>query len=115
MTKLLSVLLLSAYACIISCNSKASDGKENEIDSAKVEKVSNQIPVVIDRDSILKIAEKTALTAYRDLSIYDVSAELKDGKWYVDYNLTDPQMLGGGPHFVISDSTGEILECRFEQ
>ena len=82
----------------------------NNKDSAKIEIVK-----VIDKDSILKIAEKNAKTAYRDLTGYDVKAELKDGKWYVDYELSNQDMVGGGPHYVISAKTGEILSCRYEQ
>ena len=71
--------------------------------------------ILIDRDTVLKIAEKNARTAYRDLSIYHVKAELRELKWYVDYELSNPQMNGGGPHYIISATTGEILSSRYEQ
>lgn len=61
------------------------------------------------------IADQRARGVYRDLSIYDVSATLADGLWYVDYELKDPESLGGGPHFVISAETGEVVGRRFEQ
>ena len=110
MIKLISVHLFFACTIFISCNSISTNNVNDVKDSAKTE-----IAKAIDRDSILKIAETNAKTAYRDLSIYTIRAELKDSLWYVDYNLSDPNMLGGGPHYVISARTGEILKCRYEQ
>jgi len=55
------------------------------------------------------------MQVYRDLSIYKITARLKDGNWYVDYDLEGEAMAGGGPHYVISGTTGEILERRYEQ
>jgi hypothetical protein len=62
-----------------------------------------------------EIAEADARNAYRDLSPYKVSARLADGKWYIDYELIDETLLGGGPHYVISAQTGEVLSKRYEQ
>jgi len=70
---------------------------------------------VIDEARARAIAEEDAKHAYRDLSIYHVSAKLKDGNWYVDYELKGEAMAGGGPHYVISGTTGEIIERRYEQ
>jgi hypothetical protein len=70
---------------------------------------------MIDETAAREIAEKDATRVYRDLSIYKVNAELKSGKWHVDYELEREDMLGGGPHYVISGTTGEILERRYEQ
>ena len=61
------------------------------------------------------IAEDDAKHVYRDLSIYQVKTELKDGNWHVDYELQGEAMAGGGPHYVISAKTGQILERRYEQ
>jgi hypothetical protein len=69
----------------------------------------------IDKDRVLAIAENDASQVYRDSDTYKVRAELKEGKWYVDYELEDEGMVGGGPHYVISATTGEILERRYEQ
>jgi hypothetical protein len=60
-------------------------------------------------------AEADASHAYRDLSIYNVSARLAEGKWYVDYRLKDKTLVGGGPHYVISAETGEVLSKRYAQ
>jgi hypothetical protein len=70
---------------------------------------------VIDEQRAREIAAAEAAQAYRDLSIYTVSARLDDGNWYVDYDLTDTTLLGGGPHFVISAETGEIVGRRYDQ
>jgi len=70
---------------------------------------------MIDEATAREIAEKDAMQVYRDLSIYKITARLKDGNWYVDYDLEGEAMAGGGPHYVISGTTGEILERRYEQ
>lgn len=70
---------------------------------------------MIDEAAAREIAEKDAMQVYRDLSIYSINAEFKDGNWYVDYDLEGEAMAGGGPHYVISGTTGEILERRYEQ
>ena len=62
-----------------------------------------------------EIAAEEAAQAYRDLSVYTVSARLEDGRWHVDYDLTDETLLGGGPHFVIDGETGKIVSRRYEQ
>jgi hypothetical protein len=71
--------------------------------------------VLVDKETSLKIAEKDADISYRDLSIYNVKAELKENRWYVDYNLSNPDMLGGGPHYVICAKSGSIITRRYEQ
>ena len=70
---------------------------------------------IIDEARARRIAQEDARQVYRDLSVYLVSTELKGGKWYVDYDLEGERAVGGGPHYVISATTGEILERRYEQ
>jgi hypothetical protein len=70
---------------------------------------------VISEAEARTIAHEEAAQAYRDLSIYTVSARLDGDRWSVDYELTDETLLGGGPHFVIAADTGEILSRRYEQ
>lgn len=69
----------------------------------------------LDEEQALAIARRDALLAYRDLSPYEVSIRLEGGDWKVDYELRDKQAQGGGPHYVISAETGEILSKRYEQ
>ncbi len=70
---------------------------------------------MISRKKAKEIAHKDASKIYRDLTIYKIEAVLKDDKWYVDYKFKDPNMVGGGPHYVISAKTSEIISFRYEQ
>jgi len=65
-------------------------------------------------DSILGIAHEDARHRYRDLSAYTISVRLEEDGWHVDYDLKDPLLKGGGPHYVI-DPKGRILSRRCEQ
>ena len=70
---------------------------------------------MIDKEEALRLAHEDAKKVYNDFSIYDIKAKLKNDKWYVDYEINVKNMLGGGPHYVISAETGEILSYRYEQ
>ena len=70
---------------------------------------------MIDEARAREIAERDAAQAYRDLSIYTVSARLAEGYWHIDYELSDETLLGGGPHYVIAAETGEVVNRRYEQ
>lgn len=69
----------------------------------------------ISHSQALIVAEADALAAYRDLSPYRVSLILEGDGWHVDYDLKNPRMKGGGPHYVIDATTGAILSKRYEQ
>jgi hypothetical protein len=71
--------------------------------------------ILINKETALIIAQKDAQTAYSDLSIYNITAELKNMNWYVDYNLSDLQILGGGPHYIICGKSGNILMRKYDQ
>jgi hypothetical protein len=103
-------LILTLTEPCIANGDKSKEEKNNNL-----EKVMEEKKALIDREKALKIAKEDAQRIYRDLSIYKVEAALKEGKWYVDYELTNPQMVGGGPHYVISAETGEIISFRYEQ
>ena len=104
--------LLFLYVILFSCENANFNSTNNTDDSAKIEK---EEVFLVDRDSALKIADENARTVYMDLTIYSIRAELKDEKWMVDYDLSDPEMNGGGPHYMISARTGKILSFRYEQ
>ena len=70
---------------------------------------------MIDKKEALRIAQTYAGQVYRDLSVYKVEARLEDDKWYVDYEFIDSNIDGGGPHYILSAETGEILGFRYEQ
>jgi hypothetical protein len=64
---------------------------------------------------VLRIAHQDAQAAYRDLSGFKITLTPCADGWHVDYDLTDPLVAGGGPHYVIHPTTGDILIRRYEQ
>ncbi len=71
--------------------------------------------VKVTKEQALETARCDAELAYRDLARYRVDIRREDGNWRVDYELRDEQAKGGGPHYLISCETGEILSKRYEQ
>jgi len=69
----------------------------------------------LSSDEALKVARSDAERAYRDLSGYRITISLEDQGWRIDYELKDPAIQGGGPHYLIDPITGSILEKRYEQ
>jgi hypothetical protein len=102
--------VLLAIALPVAGCTQASTDRSNEQEG----KVANR-GAMIDEATAREIAEKDALRAYRDLSIYRIKTELREGNWYVDYELEGEAVAGGGPHYVISATTGEIINRRYEQ
>lgn len=41
--------------------------------------------------------------------------ELQQDGWHMDYELKDPHVQGGGPHYVIDPGDGAILAKQYEQ
>jgi uncharacterized membrane protein YkoI len=70
---------------------------------------------VLPGDQILTIAQEDAVKAYGDLTAYRIQLSLEDDGWHVDYELKDPRLKGGGPHYVIDAESGAILSKRYEQ
>ena len=66
-------------------------------------------------DQILAIAEQDAVRAYGDLSGFRSQLALEADGWHVDFELKDPNVFGGGPHYVIDPHSGAILSKRYEQ
>jgi hypothetical protein len=66
-------------------------------------------------DQILAVAQTDATSVYRDLSPYRIQLVLEDDGWHVDYELKDPRLKGGGPHYIIDAQTGVIISKRYEQ
>lgn len=69
----------------------------------------------ITSDQALRIARQDAERVYRDLSSYRTSVSLERDGWQVDYELKDPDVQGGGPHYVIDPEDGAILAKQYEQ
>jgi hypothetical protein len=66
-------------------------------------------------DQALVIAQADAARVYQDLSPYRIQRLLEDDGWHVDYELKDPRLKGGGPHYLLDAHTGAILAKRYEQ
>ena len=66
-------------------------------------------------DEVLKLARLDAERVYRDLTPYRISLALEDDGWHVDYELKEPSLNGGGPHYVIDPQSGAIISRRYEQ
>jgi hypothetical protein len=69
----------------------------------------------ISREQALRIAHEDGIRAYRDLSGLHITIALEDDGWHVDYELTDPRMNGGGPHYIIDARSGAIVWKRYDQ
>jgi hypothetical protein len=69
----------------------------------------------ITSDQALKVARMDAEIAYRDLTPYRILVEWHRDGWHVDYELMDQNVQGGGPHYVIDITTGDIRSKRYEQ
>jgi hypothetical protein len=71
--------------------------------------------VAIPRERALVIAQADAARVYRDLSGYRIEVALERDGWHVDYEVTDPRLKGGGPHYLIDAQSGAIVSKRYEQ
>jgi hypothetical protein len=71
--------------------------------------------VTLAGDQVLAIAQADAARVYRDLSPYRIQLVLEDDGWHVDYELKNPRLKGGGPHYLIDAHTGAIVSKRYEQ
>jgi hypothetical protein len=77
--------------------------------------MTNTTATFLAGDQVLAIAQADALRAYRDLAHYRIQLVLESDGWHVDYELKDPSLKGGGPHYVIDATNGTIISRRYEQ
>jgi hypothetical protein len=66
-------------------------------------------------EQVLTIAQSDAARVYGDLSMYRIHLALEPDGWHVDYELKNPELKGGGPHYVIDAGNGAIISKRYEQ
>ena len=59
-------------------------------------------------DQVLAIAQADAARVYRDLSLYRIQLVLEDDGWHVDYELKNPRLKGGGPHYIGGPWAGSL-------
>lgn len=69
----------------------------------------------IPAERAIGIAQADASNVYGDLTFYRIGVSLESGGWHVDYELKEPGMKGGGPHYVIDSTSGRIINKRYEQ
>ena len=69
----------------------------------------------VSADAALRIARLDAEQKYRDLSPYRIAIVFDDNHWRIDYELRNPNVQGGGPHYLIDAVTGVILSKRYAQ
>ncbi|MCI0461219.1 MAG: hypothetical protein L0Z62_30090 [Gemmataceae bacterium] len=72
-------------------------------------------PQRVTKEEVLQVARRDAERVYRDLSGYRVEARLEGDGWHIEYWLKDPNVNGGGPHYVIDATTGAILSKKYYQ
>jgi hypothetical protein len=72
-------------------------------------------PAKITSDEALRIARLDAEQAYRSLDSYKILVTRESDGWHVDYELKNPAWNGGGPHYVIDPTNGQIVTKRYEQ
>lgn len=72
-------------------------------------------PTGLTADEALRIAQADAVANYRDLSPYRIRLTLEADGWHIDYELKDPNLKGGGPHYVVDSGTGVIVWRRYDQ
>jgi hypothetical protein len=87
----------------------------DQIVSFAGEKSMGNSVVGLAGDQVLAIAQADAARVYRDLSPYRIQLILEDDGWHVDYELKNPRLKGGGPHYIIDAHTGAIISKRYEQ
>lgn len=61
------------------------------------------------------VAFADAARVYRHLGDFRVEVVLEEDGWHVDYWLRDPNLCGGGPHYIIDATTGAIVYKRYDQ
>ncbi len=109
------VLYLIFILCVETFTSACSGEQRNSENKTIKNMESNPKSDSISREEALSIAHENASKFYRDLTIYKIEANYKEGNWHIDYELNDSGMVGGGPHYIISAQTGKIESYRFEQ
>lgn len=100
-----SAMLALSLLFVAACKPKVLPPNENALPK----------PSLISEKEALQIAEIDAKAAYGNLELYTVRAVLDRNTWLVDYELRDPNLNGGGPHYIIDAKTGAVLDKHYEQ
>lgn len=70
---------------------------------------------VLASDEALRIARSDAERVYRELHLFRIEITLEADGWHIDYELKNPNLNGGGPHYVIDATTGAIVSKKYYQ
>lgn len=72
---------------------------------------------MIKATEALSVAETDAVTVYRDLTRHRIELRFEDDSWHVEYWFrgTGRFHTGGGPHYVIDATTGQIISKKYYQ
>ena len=70
---------------------------------------------ILASDEALRIARADAERVYRELNQFRIEVALESDGWHIDYELKDPLLNGGGPHYDIDSTTGAIVSKRYSQ
>ena len=66
-------------------------------------------------DEALRTARIDAERVYGDLNLYRIEIARESDGWHIHYELKDLTLHGGGPHYVIDATTGEIVSKKYYQ
>ena len=66
-------------------------------------------------DEALRIAHLDAKKVYRELSGFRIEITEESDGWHIDFELKNPNLNGGGPHYVIDPASGTITAKHYEQ
>jgi hypothetical protein len=69
----------------------------------------------ISSDKALQISRLDAESAYQDLSGFRIQITLECDGGHIEYDLKNPNLNGGGPHYVIDPVNGTILSKEYYQ
>lgn len=66
-------------------------------------------------DAALAIARADAEQVYQNIQRFRIEIQLDEDGWRIAFLLKAKLVAGGGPHYVISAETGEILDKKYYQ
>jgi len=56
------------------------------------------------------------MKAYRsDLSDCRIEICLQDDGWHVNYSITDPEVNGGAPNYIVDPTSGAVIWKTYQQ
>jgi len=69
----------------------------------------------LSSDQILRVANEDAVRMYGDISMFRITLRRSTDGWHVDYEPLDPEVQGGGPHYLIDEAEGAIISKHYYQ